>query len=295
MAFRWQIAVTEQEAGCCLRDILRDKVGLSHRMLRQLKYTGQILLNGEAVTVRARAAQGDIIQLYLPETDSERVKPQRLPLSVVYEDEDLLVVNKAPDMIVHPVPPEPCGTLANAIAGYWAAKGESRPVRIITRLDRQTSGLVLIAKHALAQHLYTKEPQLLDKFYLALIEGHINPAAGLIDAPIAVNPAQPVMRHVDASGRPAQTAYQTIRHFPTASLVRARLLTGRTHQIRVHFAWQGHPIIGDEQYGSSSTLIDRQALHCQQLHLRHIRTQEELCLTAPLPADMLQALTRLQT
>lgn len=285
MTFQWRAQVTEADQGRLLRDVLRDRLGISSRMLIDLKYEGQILLNGVAVTVRARVNAGDVIDLYLAETADARLEPEELPLTVIHEDQDLLVVNKPPDIIVHPVPPEPSGTLANAIAWHWAKINVYRPVRIITRLDRDTSGLVLVAKHALAQHWFTSRPETIDKYYLAIVEGTPPAREGLIDAPIAVNPANPVTRLVDSQGRPAQTAYQVVRSGET-SLVQARLLTGRTHQIRVHFAWLGHPILGDEQYGTSSPQINRQALHCSGLRLVHPRTQQELCILAPLPEDM---------
>ncbi len=291
MAFQWRAKVTEADQGRLLRDVLRDRLGISSRMLIDLKYEGNILLNGAAVTVRARVNTGDVIDLYLAETADARLEPEELPLTVIYEDQDLLVVAKPPRVIVHPVPPEPNGTLANAIAWHWAKQGESRPVRIITRLDRDTSGLVLVAKHALAQHWFISRPDMIDKYYWALVKGIPSPGVGLIDAPIAVNPANPVTRLVDPQGRSAQTEYQVLRR-GKISLVQARLLTGRTHQIRVHFAWSGHPILGDEQYGGSSAHINRQALHCFGLRLVHPRTRQELCLLAPLPEDMQQLLDR---
>lgn len=289
LAFQWRAQVTEADQGRLLRDVLRDRLGISSRMLIDLKYEGQILLNGVAVTVRARVNADDVIDLYLAETADARLEPEELPLIVTYEDQDLLVVNKPPNIIVHPVPPEPSGTLANAIAWHWAKAGVKRPVRIITRLDRDTSGLVLVAKHALAQHWFSTRPDMIDKYYLALVTGTLSERAGLINAPIGVNPANPVTRLVDSQGRPAQTAYQVLRSGET-SLVQARLLTGRTHQIRVHFAWLGHPILGDVQYGTSSPQINRQALHCSGLRLVHPRTKQELCLLAPLPEDMQQLL-----
>lgn len=285
MAFQWRAKVTAADQGRLLRDVLRDRLGISSRMLIDLKYKGCILLNGSPVTVRAKVCEGDVIDLYLAEEAEARVVAQDLPLSIVYEDEDLLVVNKPPGQIVHPIPPEPEGTLANAIAWHWKKNDVSRPVRVITRLDRDTSGLVLVAKHALAQHLLTQKPQMIDKYYLALVEGILPQREGVIDAPIAINEANPVTRLVSPTGRPAQTAYSVLRS-GEISLVRARLLTGRTHQIRVHFAWLGHPIVGDQQYGHSSPLIQRQALHCHGLRLVHPRSQQEFSLLAPLPEDM---------
>lgn len=289
MAFSWRATVVAADDGRLLRDWLRSEVGISSHMLIDLKYKGSIRQNGVAVTVRARVKAGDLIELFLPETADAHLEAEDLPLTIVYEDEDLLVVNKPAGMIVHPVPPEPTGTLANAVAWHWQKTGSRRPVRIVTRLDRDTSGLVLIAKHALAQHLYTVRPEFIDKYYLALVNGTPQVKMGLLDAPIAINRDNPVTRLIDESGKPAQTAYQVLST-GKISLLQAQLLTGRTHQIRLHLAWIGHPVLGDEQYGQSSPLIARQALHCHALRLTHIRTKQELCLLAPLADDMLQAL-----
>lgn len=254
-------------------------------MLIALKYEGRILLNGDAVTVRARLNSGDVIDLYLEEKAEPRIQPEAIPLEVMYEDTDLLVVNKPAGMIVHPVPPEPRGTLANGIAAYWQQTDSNKPVRIITRLDRDTTGLVLIAQHALAQHWFASQSEVIDKYYLALLGGSPPQSQGEINAPIAIDPNNPVSRRIAPDGRPARTAYRVMQA-GAISLVRARLLTGRTHQLRVHFAWLGYPVLGDSQYGEPSPLIGRQALHCYGLRLIHPRTRQELCLLAPLPEDM---------
>ncbi len=287
MAFAWESVVTAKDDGRLLRDVLRGTLGISQRLLHALKFQGTISVNETQVTVRARVRTGDRIALFLPEaTDEQRVVPQDLPLSLVYEDADLLVLNKPVGMIVHPVPPEPYGTLANAIAWYWQQQGLSAPVRVVTRLDRDTSGLVLVAKNALAQHFYSSAPGAITKRYLALIQGHPGAAGGVIDAPIGVNPENPATRRVDAGGKPAQTAWSLLETHCTYSLIQVELLTGRTHQIRVHFAHTGHPLLGDEQYGGDCRLISRQALHCHRLQLRHVRSDADLLLEAPVPEDM---------
>lgn len=286
MAFGWESVVADKDEGRLLRDVLRGSMGISQRLLHALKYQGTISLNGVPVTVRAKVRTGDMIVLTLPDVDEQRVVPEKLPLSVVYEDADLLVVNKPTGMIVHPVPPEPRGTLANAIAWHWQQQGHAAPVRVVTRLDRDTTGLVLVAKHALAQDYYSSTPGALAKHYLALIQGHPQAECGLIDAPIAVNPENPVTRRVDESGKPAQTAWRLVESHDSYSLIQAELITGRTHQIRVHFAHVGHPLLGDVQYGGESSLIVRQALHCHRLALRHVRSGVNSVFLAPAPADM---------
>lgn len=276
--------MTEADDGRMLRDLLLGGLGISHRLLHQLKFAGSILLNGEAVTVRARVRAGDRILLRLQDANEPRVPPEPLPLSVLYEDEDLLLVDKPAGMIVHPVPPEPSGTLANAIAWHWQQAGAPAPVRVITRLDRDTTGLVLVAKHALAQHYYSTEHRL-HKRYLAIVHGALDTATGVIDAPIAVDPENPVCRLVHSTGKPARTAYRTICAGDKASLLTAELLTGRTHQIRVHLSFLGHPIWGDNQYGAGDG-FSRQALHCARLDLQHVRTGQQMTFVSPLPTDM---------
>lgn len=286
MAFSWEAIVSERDDDRLLRDVLRDTVGLSQRLLHALKFQGSITLNGIPVTVRARVRQGDQIVLVLPELAEQRVIPEELPLHPIHEDEDLLIVNKPAGMIVHPVPPEPKGTLANAIAWHWQSQGLNQPVRVVTRLDRDTTGLVLVAKNALTQHYYSTVPGALSKHYLALLCGCPDTTGGVIDAPIAINPENPVTRRIDQAGKPAQTAWKLIECRAKYCLVQAELLTGRTHQIRVHFAALGHPLLGDAQYGGASDLIARQALHCHRLQLRHVRSGKDLQLTASLPDDI---------
>ncbi len=290
MAFQWERRATGAEDGRLLREVLRGEVGISRRLLYALKFRGEIAINGLPVTVRARVKEGDLITLHLLETAEQRVIPQRLPLSIVYEDQDLLLVEKPAGMIVHPVPPEPTGTLANAIAWHWQQQGFGGPVRIVTRLDRDTTGLVLVAKNPLIQHQYGQGGAALRKHYLALVHGRPEAEEGLIDAPIAVNPDHPVTRMIAPSGQPAQTAWQVISSFDRYTLVEAELLTGRTHQIRVHFAWLGHPLLGDSQYGGGEELIGRQALHCHRLELQHYRTGKLLQFRSPLPQDMAKSL-----
>ncbi len=293
--FEWNATVAAEDDGRLLRDVLRGSLGISRQFLHGLKYDGAILLNGERVTVRAVVKTGDRIRLTLPEEDKSRVEPEEMPLAVVYEDEDILVVNKPAGIIVHPVPPEPSGTLANAIAWHWLQRGEDRPVRLVTRIDRDTTGLVLVAKHALTQHFYTVNPDAIAKQYLALVAGAVEKDEGTIEAPIAVNPDNPVTRMVSPEGRESETRYRVVERFALATLVEATLITGRTHQIRVHFSWLGHPLLGDEQYGGPLGLQQRQALHSYRLTLTHVRTKEPLVLTAPVPEDIKAALNALRS
>lgn len=292
--FQWDSIVATQDDGRLLRDVLRGSLGISRQFLHELKYTGAILLNGQPVTVRALVRTGDHIRLTLRDSYNSRVAPEPLPLQIVYEDEDILVVNKSAGMIVHPVPPEPAGTLANAIAWHWQQSQDDRPVRLITRIDRDTTGLVLVAKHAFAQHFYTTRPDAIEKHYLALVAGSLGAQSGSIVAPIAVNAKNPVTRLISSDGKPSETRYRVIDRLDAVTLLDATLVTGRTHQIRVHFSWLGHPLLGDDQYGGPMELIGRQALHSYRLILTHVRSKEQLVLTAQLPPDMHRLLRRLK-
>lgn len=286
LTFDWRQRVADRDDGRLLRDVLRGSMGISQRLLHALKFEGEITVNGQPVTVRARVRSGDEVRLRLEEAADQRVIPEQLPLKLVHEDADILVVDKPAGSLVHPVPPEPTGTLANAVAWYFQEQGLHQPVRVVTRLDRDTSGLVLIAKHALAQHFYASNPDAVTKHYLALATGQLTATSGLIDAPIGINPDNPVTRQIDLLGKPAQTSYQVLRQSPLGSLLALQLLTGRTHQIRVHLAAIGHPLLGDSQYGGSRQLIARQALHSAELHLRQVRSGKLLDLCCALPPDM---------
>ena len=271
---------------CPVKAYLMRVHGISGSLWKRIKHHGAFALNGSpAIAARTMVRDGDRITYDLPIVST--VVPETLPLSIVYEDDDLLVLDKPAGQLVHPTTKETRGTIANAVRGYYAACGVHLDVHPCHRLDRNTSGLLLIAKHPEVQYQIMRQ-NALRREYLALIEGTLTPPAGCIDAPIARALPSIILRCVAEDGKPARTHYETQHTNGKYSLLRLWLDTGRTHQIRVHLAHCGHPLLGDDLYGGTTEPIARHALHSAHLTLVHPRTKETLTLTAPLPMDMAQ-------
>lgn len=290
------------DGGVRLDRFLADRVpGLSRSAAQRLIDSGQVTVNGEPVRASHKIKIGDLILAPLPdETEAPPLAAEPIPLSIVYEDSALLVVNKAAGMVVHPAPGHPGGTLVNALLAYCPelADGDDDRPGIVHRLDRDTSGLVLVAKTAKIRRALQRQFQerTVQKSYLALLDGHLQPAWGRIEAPIGRDPAHRQRMAVLRGGREAVTEYHVLEQFshktgPTAglySLVEAEPHTGRTHQIRVHFASIQHPVVGDAVYGRrrSHLPVPRQFLHARRLDFRHPETGQRLTLEAPLPHDL---------
>lgn len=278
--------VTEALAGLPARAFLQKKAGISLNLWRKIKRSASFEQNGQAVNPALTIVQtGDLISYDLQEHSA--IEPVHLPLDIRYEDDTLLIVNKPANMLVHPTTKEHENTLANAVLYHYNETHQSLAFHPVHRLDRQTSGLVLIAKLPQIQHLLsTAQGKLFHRNYLALIPGRLTPAFGTIDAPIARKPGSIIERIVDAGGRPAITHYKTLKATDALSLLSLTLETGRTHQIRVHLAHLGHPLLGDDLYGGNHGLIERQALHACQMSFCHPLTQQEITIAAELPEDM---------
>ncbi|ERL66163.1 RluA family pseudouridine synthase [Schleiferilactobacillus shenzhenensis] len=269
---------------------------LTHRGLSRA-YIGRTKFNGGALFVNSHQRNsdypvhaGDVIRLLAPpERGADNIIPSHKPLRVLYEDADLLVVNKPPYVASIPSPIHRFDTMANRVKGYLQAEhNESDAVHVVSRLDRDTSGVMLFAKHSLAHSLLDTQLQdkTMQKEYLAIVTGELPATSGLIDLPIARSPHSTYERTVAAGGKPSQTAFTVTDSSAAATIVTVRLLTGRTHQIRVHFAALGHPLVGDDVYGTVSPVIDRQALHAHVLRLIQPITRQPLTITAPLPPDI---------
>lgn len=246
--------------------------------------------------------RGQRVQVTIPPPQPTALEPEAIPLRIVYEDDDLLVVDKPAGMTVHPAPGHASGTLVHAVLarcpGLSGIGGEGRP-GIVHRLDKDTSGLIIVAKNdkahlSLARQLKERR---VEKTYIALVEGRLKQREGVIDAPIGRHPRDRKKMAVVERGREARTRYRVLREVDGRSLVEARPETGRTHQIRVHFASIRHPVVGDTVYGRAAPApsLRRQFLHAQRLAFRHPRTGERLELEAPLPEDLAQALAEMQT
>ena len=289
--FEYQISSAEE--GRKLGDFLREK-GYSRQLLRQLKETENGLLrNGQPTFMTIALKNGDRIRVRLLERaeGSEAIMPAPLPFEIVYEDEDLLVINKPADMPIHPSFQNHGNTLADALTWHYQQQGKEFVYRCINRLDRDTTGLLIVARHQLSASILSDmvRKREIHREYLAIVEG-IPPEKGTISAPIGRKEGSAILREVNfETGEPARTHFTRLETRNGLSLVSLKLETGRTHQIRVHMAYIGCPLIGDYLYYPDHTRINRQALHSYRLSFLHPITGKALFFTAPLPEDMKRA------
>lgn len=266
-----------------LRSFLRHVCGITARSLTMLKYHANgITRGGELLKSHDILHDGDIVRLTLPPEHNE-ITPVSGSIDTLYEDDYLLIVNKPPFMPVHPTKVHQTDTLANLISYYQHERGEDYTFRALNRLDKDTSGCVVIAKDRLT---YALVQDSIRKTYLAICEGVI-PREGMIDRPIALAPDSKIRRAISEGGQRAVTHYRVLETTPLYTLLELWLETGRTHQIRCHMSAVGHPLAGDDLYGGSREQINRQALHCRTVALTHPFTHERLLLNAPIPDDML--------
>ena len=276
--------------------------GLTRSQATRLIESGEVAVNGRAVSKSYKLAGGEDIAVTLPEPEPVEAVPQDIPLDVVYEDADVIVVNKPSGMVVHPAPGHPDGTLVNALlyhcAGTLSGVGGALRPGIVHRIDRDTSGLIIAAKND-AAHQYLSA-QLADhtlaRTYECIVVGSLREDRGTVDAPIARHPADRKRMAVVAGGREAVTHWEVIARYPGYTHVRCRLETGRTHQIRVHMAYIGHPILGDTVYGAKKEVpgLTGQCLHAVGLRFLHPRTHEVVELFCPLPEEFTRMLQKIR-
>ncbi|MBZ6528199.1 RluA family pseudouridine synthase [Aerococcaceae bacterium DSM 111021] len=266
--------------------------GIPRNFVKAVKFNGgKILLNQKEVTVRAKLNRGDILKLIAPdEIGHDTVAPSNVSIDVVYEDEDLLIVNKPSESVSIPSKQNPDSSMANRIKGYYVDNNyKDQVIHIVTRLDRDTTGLMLIAKHRLA-HAYMDrliQSKGITKIYYALSHKVDWAQHGYIEDPIGRNPESIISRIVDVNGQAALTEYWVEDRVDQASLLRIQLHTGRTHQIRVHLSHHGGPLVGDDLYGGvKDSDLSRQALHCGELQFEHPFTGEQIHIKQPIPEDM---------
>lgn len=263
---------------------LRVYCSVSARTLAKLKRTeGGILLNGIPAKAIDFVKIGDIIKLNLPKSTSQGVVPVDLPLDVVFEDKFIVVLNKPPFMPVHPTKVHQEDTLANALSFYANKRGEQYAFRAVNRLDRNTSGLVIVAKDRHTASMLSNENFI--KNYTAFVHGEIGDK-GTVNAPIALSKNSKIVRTVTPSGKNAVTHYEPLKNYEGFTMLKLILETGRTHQIRCHMSHIGHPLLGDDLYGGKMDKINRHALHCGYISFTHPITGETIELTADLPEDM---------
>lgn len=298
-ARRWaEHTVSAEEKGLSVEEVLTGAMGVSRRMIQKLTRTKGVRLNGKPAFLAKKVRVGDVVSVAQAFTEEAGIAPQQMELDIVYEDADLLVLNKPPFTLVHPIQPSQTNTLSNGIAWHYQQQGLSAKVRPVHRIDRDTSGLLVVAKTAFAhQHLDRQlRERDLKREYLALVSGVVAEDRGAIDAPIGKDKLNPTLRAVrPQAGEFALTRYQVVERYADASLVQLELETGRTHQIRVHMTHLGHPLLGDRQYGRVGLLLlKRQALHASRLSFAHPTTGEPMAYEVPLPPDMAAVRDRLR-
>lgn len=285
---RFSYIAGEAEQGMAVGQFLKER-GYSRHALTLLKQTeGGILCNGREVYLSQPLRKGDRMDLFLKEEVPEEIEPVELPFGIVYEDDDLMVVDKPADMPVHPSMKNHYNTLANAAAWYGRTKGDSFVYRCVNRLDRDTTGLLILAKHILsATGLYGQmRAREIRRTYLAIVKGMIR-EEGTIDLPVGRKEDSAIERMIDLEhGERAVTHYRPVRQGKDWTLIECRLETGRTHQIRVHMSSFGHPLIGDFLYGSREEQMPRQALHSWKLSFVHPIMGRPMEFVSPLPPDM---------
>ncbi|WP_026574551.1 RluA family pseudouridine synthase [Bacillus sp. UNC438CL73TsuS30] len=291
--FELNWVIDKRDADRQIKDFLKDEE-ISRTALTDIKFKGgRILVNHEEVNVRYKLQKDDVLSLIFPkEKPSEGVLGEDLPLDIVFEDEYLLVVVKPAGMSTIPSREHPKGSLANALVGYYQRIGLEATSHIVTRLDRDTSGIVLIAKYRHVHHLFSKD-QLVGKVkrtYEAFAGGTLEDDEGTIEKPIGRKEDSIIEREVRPDGQYACTHYKVKKRHKAFTHVELRLETGRTHQIRVHMSSIGHPLLGDDLYGGETTLLKRQALHCKKVTFIHPLLKKEMTFTANLPNDMQELL-----
>jgi 23S rRNA pseudouridine1911/1915/1917 synthase len=295
MSTRFQMnwIVEAGAAGKLIREFLKEE-GISRTALTDIKFQGgSILVNNEEVNVRFKLNTGDELTVIFPlENPSIGLKGEDIPFEILFEDDYLLVVNKPAGMNTIPSREHPTGSLANALVGYYERIGLRATSHIVTRLDRDTSGIVLVAKHRHLHHLFSKQQQngQVKRTYEALTSGAIPADHGTIEQPIGRNDDSIIEREVRADGQYACTHFTVLVRYRAFTRIELQLETGRTHQIRVHMAYLGHPLLGDDLYGGDRTKISRQALHCKKIKFVHPFIEREMTFTASLPTDMSEIL-----
>ncbi len=278
-----KFSVEEKHDNMQAKRYLKQVHGLSTRLITRLKNTPEgILMDGKLLRAVDFVKAGAVITVNLPDEQSEYIEPVEGKLEILYEDSFILAVNKPPFMPVHPVKQHQTDTLANVVVYYARQRGESYVFRAHNRLDRDTSGIVLIAKD---KFTINKLKNGVKKTYTALVHGKID-HGGTIAKPIGLLDDSKMVRHVLSEGTPAITHYAPIAFNEQATLLKLQLETGKTHQIRCHMSSMGHPLVGDDLYGGKRDFINRQALHCGTVEFTHPVTSEIITVTAPLPNDI---------
>lgn len=296
MRDKFQYTLQQADEGRPLKELIRREFRFSSRLLRKLKMQGGVSLNGEEIRLYLTGKAGDLLTISLPQEHSD-FEPEDIPIQAAFEDDDLLVINKQPGFVVHPTKGQPSHTMANGLMNYLSQRQESYKIRFVNRLDRDTSGLLIVAKNSHCQDHLTKQmaENRVTKRYTAVVHGEFDEEQGTVDLPIGRPFEDHVIRAVMEDGYPSVTHYRVTERFCGFTMLELHLETGRTHQIRVHMSHIGHPLVSDVFYGREEPeLISRQALHAGFLSFQHpvLGKQTEIC--APLPEDMEQLCAKLR-
>lgn len=298
-----ELTAATEHAGVRLDAFLSADGALTRSQAARLIAEGRVRVNGKPAAKSARLSGGETVTVDVPQLRETALPPQDIPLDVVYEDDDVIVVNKPTGLVVHPAPGHPDGTLVNALLHHCGDRlsgigGEKRP-GIVHRIDRDTSGLIIAAKND-AAHLALSaqlKDHSLSRTYECLVTGNMKQDSGTVDAPIGRSSADRKKMAVVPTGRRAVTHWEVVARYPGVTHLRCRLETGRTHQIRVHMAYIGHPILGDTVYGAKKPVpgLTGQCLHAAGLRFVHPRTGEPVELHCPLPPEFTAMLQKLQS
>ncbi|MEY8295577.1 RluA family pseudouridine synthase [Emergencia timonensis] len=298
---KFEYTVTKEDEGVPVKGLLRTKFSFSSRLLTKLKYQHLVFLNGEEVAGWITPQIGDILSIKLPEEKSD-FPAEDIPIYPVFEDDDLLILNKQPGVIVHPTKGHPLHTIANGLMKYMQDTGQTFKIRFVNRLDMDTTGLLIVAKNSHSQDDLTKQMKAntIEKRYIAIVNGIVKEDAFTIDLPIGRPDPENVARGVMLEGGyPSVTHVKVLESFPKGkgyTMVELLLETGRTHQIRVHMSHIGYPLVGDYLYGGEAPwLLDRQALHAYKLSFNHPVTGKRLTVEAPLPHDIQEVIKKIKS
>ncbi|KYH34500.1 ribosomal large subunit pseudouridine synthase D [Clostridium tepidiprofundi DSM 19306] len=290
--------VTNEYDGIKIRDYLKDIKGLSGRFIKGAGRGGRIKVNGKEAKLNYILNYGDKIEINVEKEESQNIEPEKMDLDIIYEDKDLIVVNKIPGIVVHPTKSHPTGTLANGLIYHFRANGEKCIVRLVNRLDMDTSGLVIVAKNQFA-HMslsYAMKNKEIEKSYLAVVHGTPKCDKATIDLPIDRPTMDSIKREVMENGKKSITHYEVLESYAEGSLIKLRLETGRTHQIRVHLSHIGNSIYGDSLYGKKEDeYIKRQALHAYRIAFPHPKTGEKIELECDLPYDIKELIYKISS
>jgi len=284
-----EYTIKENDIYINLKDLLKNYFQISDRLLVKLKHEQKLFVNNQKAFVDVSLNVGDIVYIYIDFIENNtNIVATKMPLSIVFEDEALLIINKPANTPVHPSADHFEDSLSNGVKYYFNEIGLQKKIRPVNRLDKDTSGLVVFAKNEYVQECLIKQMQTKEfvKEYIAICDGTFKNKTGTINAPIARKENSIIERCISEAGDIAITHYEVLKTMNNYSVVKCILETGRTHQIRVHMAHIGHPLLGDTLYGNPSPLISRQALHAYKISFVHPITREKLNLTAEMPEDM---------